>query len=171
MDAPDKIRSIRALADQMEGLAANLRDACESFVNSANATDESAEMLNVNAGVDRILETLRRLTDRPSISNADRSRWQDEIAKLAAERVRFIIAGRERLMEAWVSETGCKPSESELVEQHDADGTVRVSVRKKPIVGPRPCRHGFVGRCPYREQDPPIAGWIPEDDCHGPSPR
>ena len=32
MDAADKIRSIRALADQMEGLAANLRDVCEAFV-------------------------------------------------------------------------------------------------------------------------------------------
>lgn len=170
MDVADKIRSMRAVADEMEGLSANLRDACEDHVNSVSHQDKTATMPpNLDAAVNRIIGTLRHLTSRnpPLISNVDRSRWQDEIAQLAAERVKFIIANRERLMEAWVSETGCKPSESEIVEQHDTDGTVRVSVRKKPIAGPRPCRHGFVGRCPYREQDPPLAGWVPEDDCHG----
>ena len=168
MGVADKIRSLRALADEMEGLSANLRDACDDFVNTVGPHDDSATMPNVDATLNRIIETLRKMTSskRPLVSNLERSRWQDEIAHLAGERVKFIIANRERLVEAWVAETGSKPSESEIIERQGSDGTVRVTVRKRPVVGPRPCRHGFVGRCPYREQDPPIAGWIPEDDCH-----
>jgi mannitol/fructose-specific phosphotransferase system IIA component (Ntr-type) len=76
MDSADKIRSIRALADQMEGLAANLRDACEAFVSNVETEGESAAMPGVDATVNRIVVVLGRLTSisQPSVSGADRSR-------------------------------------------------------------------------------------------------
>lgn len=54
-----------------------------------------------------------------------------EIAALANERIRVINANRERMIEAWIAETGLLPAQSELVEQHHRDGTITVHVRRR----------------------------------------
>lgn len=40
-----------------------------------------------------------------------------ELARLAAEQTAFVMAHRERLVAAFVAETGLRPSECELVER------------------------------------------------------
>lgn len=49
----------------------------------------------------------------------------------ARERIAYVTANRERLVEAWVAETGLLPSESVLVEKHEPDGALVVYVRKR----------------------------------------
>jgi hypothetical protein len=61
------------------------------------------------------------------------STWQDKVAEAASAKMQYISANRERYVEAWFAETGLKPSESELVEHHHADGTVTVTVRARTI--------------------------------------
>lgn len=57
--------------------------------------------------------------------------WQEQMHRTVEEKVRWITENRERLCEAWVAETGLLPSESELVEVHEPDGTTRVFVRRR----------------------------------------
>jgi hypothetical protein len=57
--------------------------------------------------------------------------FQEAIDKAVAERMKFIAANRERLIEAWIAETGLLPSESEMTEQHMIDGTIRVTVGRR----------------------------------------
>lgn len=44
----------------------------------------------------------------------------------------FVLANREKLVAAFIAETGLKPSECELVEEILPMGGVRVHVRKRP---------------------------------------
>lgn len=53
------------------------------------------------------------------------------IMALAEEKLRYIAAHRERLVEAWIAETGLLPSESMLVEQNMQDGTTRVWIERQ----------------------------------------
>lgn len=48
----------------------------------------------------------------------------DYIAKLAAAKLDFISANREKLVTAWIAETGLRPTESMLVFQ-ELDGVTR----------------------------------------------
>jgi len=60
--------------------------------------------------------------------------WQMLIARAAAEKVEYIAAHRERLIEAWVAETGLMPSESVLCinERREGDGvTMRCWVERR----------------------------------------
>ena len=66
------------------------------------------------------------------------SNWSDrefaDIVRLRAEeQLRIIAANRECYIAAWVAETGLLPSESQLVERRHADGTVTVTVRRRPV--------------------------------------
>lgn len=57
-----------------------------------------------------------------------------EITRLAEEQTRYVLAHRERLLCAFLAETGCKPSECELVETFETTPTgsrVVVTVRKR----------------------------------------
>lgn len=58
------------------------------------------------------------------------------IEKEVEEKLRFISANRERLIEAWIAETGLLPSESVLVEQRFSD-RIEISVRRKNETDPR----------------------------------
>ena len=56
--------------------------------------------------------------------------FADLIRDVTEKRMRFVLKYRELLVEAWLAETGLKPSENELVEQVHGDGTVTVHVRR-----------------------------------------
>jgi len=58
----------------------------------------------------------------------------EELQRLVDERLRFIAAHRERLIDAWVASTGVHPEAAELVEQHEPDGTVVIRVRRRASV-------------------------------------
>lgn len=49
----------------------------------------------------------------------------------AKERWRAIMKERERYIEAWIAETGYRPSQCQLVELHEADRTVVYITRKR----------------------------------------
>lgn len=64
----------------------------------------------------------------------------DELGKLLNEayekRMAFINANREKLIEAWIAETGLKPSESELHIQESSEGmthTMRCWVERRKL--------------------------------------
>lgn len=59
--------------------------------------------------------------------------FQVAIQREAERRVRFIMQNRERLLEAWIAETGLLPSESELVEQNFHDGSTVVFIRRRDV--------------------------------------
>jgi len=44
-----------------------------------------------------------------------------------------IMSKRDEYVKAWIAETGLKPSESEIVEQRNYDGSVVMFVRKRRI--------------------------------------
>jgi hypothetical protein len=54
----------------------------------------------------------------------------DEIERLVKSRMDFINKNKEKLIEAWVAETGYLPSESMLMEQREAT-TCKIWVEKK----------------------------------------
>lgn len=57
----------------------------------------------------------------------------DWITRAAEERLRLIMANRERYVEAWIAETGLHPTECVLTETKSADGltvTIRVERRR-----------------------------------------
>lgn len=58
--------------------------------------------------------------------------FASKIAEAARAQYRFVMDNRDRLIEAWVAETGLMPSESMLVEQRMDDGTIRVWVERQP---------------------------------------
>ena len=58
--------------------------------------------------------------------------FADTIARLANERLAFIRANRERLVEAWIAETGLLPSESLQIEQQLPGGGVEVRIVRRP---------------------------------------
>ncbi len=53
------------------------------------------------------------------------------MAEAVDERIRFIMANRERFLEAWIAETGLLPSECELVEEMHPSGKIVVYCRKR----------------------------------------
>jgi hypothetical protein len=57
---------------------------------------------------------------------------KDPYAKLIDEKLRYIHENRERLLEAWVAETGCLPSDAMLITQECGDGTTRMWIERKP---------------------------------------
>lgn len=59
---------------------------------------------------------------------------QDIIADQVTKRMEFIARNRERLVEAFIAETGCKPSEAELVEVRDLNQT-RIFIRPRTQSG------------------------------------
>lgn len=69
-------------------------------------------------------------------------REQSRIGALVDDAMRFIADNRERLIQAWIAETGCLPSESLLVEQRhpEKDGVIKmtVHVERKPAPAPEP---------------------------------
>ena len=48
-----------------------------------------------------------------------------------SERLAFILANREKLVEAWLAETGLLPSQCVLMQQ-DLGHTIRVWIEKRP---------------------------------------
>ena len=56
--------------------------------------------------------------------------WADWIDKNSRVLLDIAMHNQEALLMAWVAETGCMPSESEVVIQHTVDGS-RVWVRKR----------------------------------------
>lgn len=66
--------------------------------------------------------------------------FQEKIRKAADERIRFINANREKLIEAFIAETGLAPSDCVQCIQTMPDGTVRFWVEKKDSRPPNePC--------------------------------
>lgn len=59
------------------------------------------------------------------------TRFGQMLTRAVALRMRQIMARREALVEAWMAETGLLPSESELVERHMDDGSLRILVERK----------------------------------------
>lgn len=56
----------------------------------------------------------------------------ESFAQAAAERLRFVMANRERFVEAWCAETGILPSEAAIVETFDSTTlTTTVMVRRR----------------------------------------
>lgn len=58
-------------------------------------------------------------------------RGKDRYAEAARKQLAYIQTNRDRLCEAWIAETGLKPSESVLVERRMEDGSVRVWVERR----------------------------------------
>lgn len=52
------------------------------------------------------------------------------LAAAAEQRLKEIMANREKLVMAWIAETGLLPSESEIVETSHPDGSMSVHVRR-----------------------------------------
>jgi len=58
-------------------------------------------------------------------------RQERELAAALERRVAGVMRHRERYVKAWIAQTGLKPSEAEIVEEHHPSGTVVVRVRKR----------------------------------------
>jgi hypothetical protein len=61
--------------------------------------------------------------------------YREALERACNEKVAATMANRERLLEAWVAETGLLPSESVLCESTAADGdrvVTRVWVERRP---------------------------------------
>lgn len=60
---------------------------------------------------------------------------QNEFKKIledaAAKQLKFVAENREKLLTAWVAETGLLPSESMIVERRQLDGSLQISIEKK----------------------------------------
>lgn len=66
------------------------------------------------------------------------------IERLTAERMTYINQHVDKLIEAWIAETGLKPSESLLVQQNHSDGRTTFHVERKRetvTVGAAPPSH------------------------------
>lgn len=50
---------------------------------------------------------------------------------LVAEHLHRLMRHRERYVRAWVAATGVHPADAELIEEHRADGTVAIHVRRR----------------------------------------
>lgn len=68
--------------------------------------------------------------------------WSDKRSRMLSKAmedyysraVLEVMQNRERYLQAWIAETGCLPSEAELCQQTDADGTIRIWVqRREPL--------------------------------------
>ncbi len=71
-------------------------------------------------------------TDLPTVSiDGTNQRFVEEIAAAAQRHYQIIMANRERYLAAWIAETGLRPSESCLVEQRHADGSVTITVKRR----------------------------------------
>lgn len=74
--------------------------------------------------------------------------FREAVERAAKERVDFIMKNRERLIEAFVAETGLLPSQCELVERSYENGTVEVSVAPKPgAMACSRCKHSITNLC------------------------
>ena len=58
--------------------------------------------------------------------------WRKGLDAVVAERMRFIAANEEKLVEAWIAETGFLPSESVIVRSDGPTGTRMWMERKTP---------------------------------------
>jgi len=59
--------------------------------------------------------------------------WQQEILRAVVEKMEFITQNREKLLEAWVAETGLLPSESVLItEEEFRDNVMRMTCWVEP---------------------------------------
>ncbi len=54
-----------------------------------------------------------------------------ELDKFVSDALNVIMRNRERYVTAWVAETGVLPSEAVLIEQHMADGSIRLTIEKR----------------------------------------
>jgi hypothetical protein len=52
---------------------------------------------------------------------------------LLEDKLREVMAHRERYVTAWVAETGVLPSEAELVQTHNADGSITIRVQRQTL--------------------------------------
>lgn len=68
-------------------------------------------------------------------SDAESASFQTKLLDAYSRQMQFVNDNREALIKAWVAETGCLPSESELVEQRHGDGTTTVHVRRLAVNG------------------------------------
>lgn len=57
--------------------------------------------------------------------------FHDKLTELANSRLAYVRANREKIVEAWLAETGLAPSEAILVERHNGDGSISFSVERK----------------------------------------
>ena len=80
----------------------------------------------------------------------------DSLTKVASELYAATMANRERLVTAWIAETGIPPSEAVLVEQRtigDGKVTTRVWVERREVATTpairlvEPCGHTTASRC------------------------
>ena len=56
---------------------------------------------------------------------------QATITDACDRAMRFIASNQEKLIEAWIAETGLKPSESMLVQTNRSDGTITYHVERR----------------------------------------
>lgn len=56
---------------------------------------------------------------------------KDPFAEAARKLHEHVMANRERLCQAWIAETGLKPSESVLVQRQMEDGSIRIWVERR----------------------------------------
>lgn len=59
--------------------------------------------------------------------------FNDKISALVQEKLAFIAENREKLVAAWIAETGLLPSESMLVQQDKGDGSTDIWVQPKSL--------------------------------------
>ena len=65
--------------------------------------------------------------------NADHTEvWRAAIQQKAERIMRSLNRHRERYLRAWVAATGIDPRDAILVERHYPDGTITISVERKP---------------------------------------
>jgi hypothetical protein len=58
--------------------------------------------------------------------------WQDDARRAVEDKLRQINEFKERYIEAWIAETGLKPSECTIVQQ-TINGTIRVWLEPKSL--------------------------------------
>ena len=131
---PANSRRVLAIADQHRRMLELLTE--ERFI-CAHAAREIAQggppaIVCSHAEFNQPCWEHRRRALVAEIDGTKPTTLDETIAKAVNDRMRFIAANREKLIEAWVAETGLSPSESELVETCSADGlTVTATIRRR----------------------------------------
>lgn len=57
--------------------------------------------------------------------------FSDKLQQIVREKLEYVAANKEKIVTAWVAETGLAPSESVLCVQNMADGSTRTWVERK----------------------------------------
>jgi len=109
--------------------------------NQMSSKDISSKLKISTTWVSRLLRNMERkgIVQRKYMGlvyflSPDRIIFSD-IRQELEERIKKILievnSNKELIIRAFIAETGCKPSECELIEQHEENGDIKWYIRKK----------------------------------------